>query len=227
MKEYAYVFEKGNRSRSEDSILIEKMQTKKGEVVLAAVCDGMGGMDQGEIASGYIVEELGIWFYDELPQILEKRGLKGLEKSFGKKCYELHNSLKDYGVRRGLHLGSTMSVFLSVRDKGRVFHYGDSAVFRLSGRGKRLTKCHAKDGELTKCLGLGKFSYPDLNKFTIQERDSFLLCSDGLLHTFGEKDFYASFGNGKKNPSKTLTTMVQMAYKRGEKDNISAIYLGV
>lgn len=226
MRAYAYVYERGKRVTNQDSILIEKMNCRGDDVVLAAVCDGMGGMDHGEIASGYIVEQCGIWFYEKLQGLLKHFGSYQVEKSFRQLCYQMHNSLKDYGVRRSMHLGSTMSVFLSVGARALVFHLGDTAVFRVWPSGKRLTKIHSKDGELTRCLGLGKYIAPDLKRLHIHKGESYLLCSDGLLHQFSDQDFKNVLGDGK-NCERQLNTLVKTAYRRGEEDNISAIFLQV
>ncbi|MBE5895005.1 MAG: serine/threonine-protein phosphatase, partial [Lachnospiraceae bacterium] len=74
--EYGVLYEKGCRERNQDSLALHRMMTQRGEVVLAAVCDGLGGMDAGEIASGYVAERLSIWFYEDLPDLLEKRRSK-------------------------------------------------------------------------------------------------------------------------------------------------------
>ena len=50
------------RKSNQDSVLVLKALTSQGRVLLAAVCDGMGGMDRGEYASGYLTEELVTWF---------------------------------------------------------------------------------------------------------------------------------------------------------------------
>ncbi len=38
------------------------MKTEQGEVLFAAVCDGMGGMVKGELASATVVLEMSDWF---------------------------------------------------------------------------------------------------------------------------------------------------------------------
>ncbi len=226
MREYAYIYEKGKRNKNEDSILVEKMQTDYGEVTMAVVCDGIGGMQRGEIASGYIVEQCGIWFYESLPKLIRHIGSSKVEQSFHKLCYQMHNSLKDYGVRRSIHLGSTMSALLCVGHETLLFHYGDSAIYKVYPRAKRLTKKHGGSEGLTRCLGLGKFTYPDTRKIFVKRNEGYLLCTDGLLQLFSEGDFHEILGDGK-NAKRKLDTLGKVAIRRGAKDNISAIYLKV
>ena len=39
---------------SEDSLLLEQVRIQKEQIVFAVVCDGIGGLQQGEIASGLL-----------------------------------------------------------------------------------------------------------------------------------------------------------------------------
>ena len=40
---------------NQDSLLVRSAMTKEGEILLAAVCDGMGGLEKGEVASGEVI----------------------------------------------------------------------------------------------------------------------------------------------------------------------------
>ena len=39
------------KSVNQDSVLVKHAETELGEIVLTVVCDGMGGLDKGELAS--------------------------------------------------------------------------------------------------------------------------------------------------------------------------------
>ena len=43
---------------NQDSLTLQQVLTGRGRVLMAAVCDGMGGLQQGETASGYMTERL-------------------------------------------------------------------------------------------------------------------------------------------------------------------------
>lgn len=39
------------KQTNQDSVLIKHGETEKGEILLAVICDGMGGLEKGELAS--------------------------------------------------------------------------------------------------------------------------------------------------------------------------------
>lgn len=55
---------------NQDSLLVRSAMTKEGEILLAAVCDGMGGLEKGEVASGEVIRALARWFEETLPLLL-------------------------------------------------------------------------------------------------------------------------------------------------------------
>ena len=58
---------------NQDSIVLHQVLTARGRVLMAAVCDGMGGLEQGEWASGYVTKRLLEWFYEFLLRAVQKR----------------------------------------------------------------------------------------------------------------------------------------------------------
>ena len=61
------------KSTNQDSLLIKVAQTNLGRVCLGLVCDGMGGLSNGELASATVVRAFESWFEYSLPEML-KRG---------------------------------------------------------------------------------------------------------------------------------------------------------
>lgn len=59
------------KKSNQDSYLIKIADTEIGQVALVAVADGMGGLQKGELASGFAIQNLSDWFDNELPQSLE------------------------------------------------------------------------------------------------------------------------------------------------------------
>ena len=55
---------------NQDSVLVKHAETELGEILLAVVCDGMGGMDKGELASATVIRSFATWFEQELPKEL-------------------------------------------------------------------------------------------------------------------------------------------------------------
>ena len=55
----SYCTDKGiKKRRNQDGLLIKSIRTNKGKIGLFAVCDGMGGLDKGELASATVITHL-------------------------------------------------------------------------------------------------------------------------------------------------------------------------
>ena len=50
------------KQTNQDSVLVKHGKCGLGEVLLAVVCDGMGGLDRGELASASVIREFNGWF---------------------------------------------------------------------------------------------------------------------------------------------------------------------
>ena len=58
------------KSVNQDSVLVKHAETELGEIVLTVVCDGMGGLDKGELASATVIRGFANWFEQELPDCI-------------------------------------------------------------------------------------------------------------------------------------------------------------
>ena len=69
------------KDTNQDSILVKHGQYSGGEVLMAIVCDGMGGLSKGELASATVIRAFDKWFDEELPYELEELDLRGLSRT--------------------------------------------------------------------------------------------------------------------------------------------------
>ena len=49
------------KQTNQDSVLVKHGKCRLGEVLLAVVCDGMGGLDRGELASASVIREFNMF----------------------------------------------------------------------------------------------------------------------------------------------------------------------
>ena len=57
------------KSTNQDSLAIVEMQTPDGTALMAMICDGMGGLEKGEVASATIIHTFTKWLEQEVPKI--------------------------------------------------------------------------------------------------------------------------------------------------------------
>ncbi len=220
----------GRREQNQDSITLQQAVTGRGRVLLAAVSDGIGGLKEGEIASGYITERLIENFYGQILYLAgRKKGRGAIERSLLRCLYDVNSELKTYGNGKNLKLGATLSLLLVWRRRYMIVHLGDSRIYLCRPKGvKILTKDHSDGGRgLARCVGSFPFQAPDIQTGRIWGKCGFLLCTDGFYRKLGKEAFDVlnprDIGS-EEQAGRRLREMAATAYKRGEQDNMSAVY---
>ena len=56
---------------NQDSVCVKNAETKQGKAALVMVCDGMGGLSKGELASAEVIRSFSDWFDYELAYELD------------------------------------------------------------------------------------------------------------------------------------------------------------
>ena len=112
-----------HRKSNQDSIGLFKASTDRGEVLFALVCDGMGGYENGELASRILIETFENWFKCEFPYFIYDVNFsyEELFKQWGRIIYDCNEKLVQYGMNHGISLGSTLTAVLFVENE---YHAG-------------------------------------------------------------------------------------------------------
>lgn len=234
MKIYSGVYwDQGKRTVNQDSVLLQQVRLTGGRVLLAVVCDGIGGLDQGENASGYVGERLMEVFYQEIiPLIQKKKRAKVMIRSFCRCLYEVREELCRYASEREINLGTTMSLLLLWKRRYLILHLGDSRIYQYTGKKRRLlTEDHSDGGNhLVKCLSSFAYQAPDIQLGRYPAGCGFLLCTDGFYRKQDEAGLSLlrpAEVRSEEQAGRRLEEMAKLALKRGEKDNLSAVYVRV
>lgn len=222
-------WDRGRRFVNQDSLTLQQALTERGRVMLAAVSDGIGGLSEGENASGFITERLAEHFYRELAALAgKKRGRKAIKRSLLRCFYEMNGQLRHYGAGKEIRLGATISLLFLWGRRYVIFHLGDSRIYLCSRRGTRLlTRDHGTGGGVTRCMGSFTFQYPDIYFGRVHGRSGFLLCTDGFYRTLDKEALRALAPGdiaGEEQIGRRLRTLGMEAEKKGEQDNMSAVY---
>lgn len=235
---------------NQDSLIIRKADTDEGEILMSFICDGMGGLSDGELASKEAVLMLDDFFDNDLPDLL-KDGLsnQGLTNIINAKIHLLDRKIRKYGEDYGA-CGTTMSGILLFNGKYMVLNIGDSRVYRINeDKIEQLThdqsvvqdlidkgeiseieaETHPQRSVLLQCVGTGDDVVADIKFGNYDSGDFFLICSDGFRHKISSSDMFKLFSpanvNDKKDAQERLEYAVDLNIKRYEKDNITAILI--
>lgn len=247
--EIAYHTDKGRvKNINQDSICVKVAESSIGNVCMAVLCDGMGGLQAGERASMVGISTFSQWFDEELAFFLdEKERVFILEKRLGELALQVDAELKQYGTNKQIRLGTTITALLFVENEYISVQVGDSRAYEIKREMTQLTedqslvhelvlqgcitkeeaKHHSKRNILTQCLGGTKPVRPVTQHGTVKLNANYLLCSDGFVHEVDESEMQSQLC-GWKNPEeakRVLEELTERMKQSGERDNISSILI--
>lgn len=208
---------------------------------LFAVSDGVGSLKNSDIASSYIVTELGKWWEREIHE--NARNVVYILDKLKTVILESNEALIRIGKAQEAKCAATLSLLFVYGTTGYIFHTGDSRIYRLSAKllgydMKQLTVDHSENilretengpvlkSYLTECIGAKENFELFREEFTIDKNDTFLLCSDGVFKTQSDAEI-AGMLKRKKAPEDISEKLVEGALVKGETDNITALVVKV
>ena len=207
------------------------------------VADGMGGGDDGEVASAAVVREVDAFVADCPPAASGAYAaddvVRGVEAAIGKASDWIFRRTREKHLST---CGSTVvGCVVDPVKPGRVvaFHAGDSRLYRLRGRGiKQITVDHSaaemigiKDeskvnpmfrGMVLRAVGVKPFVEIELTEFDVKEGDRVLICSDGLSRMVSDRKI-ASVARGESEPENAVAALIAAANEAGGVDNVTAV----
>lgn len=233
-------------------MLIKVAQTNHGKICLGLVCDGMGGLSNGELASATVIRAFERWFEHDFPEIL-KRGFSPdeLKKHWYNIILEQNQILSTYAAHRGVRMGTTIVALLLIDNFYYIMNVGDSRVYLLNDQMYQLTKdqslvqCEVDAGRITpeeaerhpqrnvllQCVGASDVVNPDFYEGLAAPNSVFILCSDGFRHIITSQEIYDHL-----NPSvlvneqvmqKNAVWLTELNKQRREVDNISVAVIKI
>lgn len=231
----SWYWDKGNyREKNEDSFSLQRvcrgsLLRKKAEAALMVVCDGIGGLPEGETVSGFVVQQLTEWFYREGIRLTEglfwqKKAAEGATKALGR----IQERIECYERAEGFCCGTTCTMALVKGKRFVLLHVGDSRAYLIGKKERCLTLDHRKNGALCRCVGAFGFQFPDVRTGRLKTGEMLLLCTDGFCRMAPEGFFKGSlFSEKEKNNVlyRRLKGMGSFFRAQGEKDNQTAVLL--
>ena len=217
------------RKENQDNYWSALLNVDGKERGILCVCDGMGGLKNGGLASSMVINAVKDYLlqgfeFDDLLEVLCK----------------VNADILAMASSEDIQMGTTCTILCVEDGKFKVWHIGDSrAYIMLNGVNMRqLTTDHSainkyqikksEDPELwnrfknklTRCIGVTVSIAPEFYEGTCSEGDSFLICSDGLWH-------YLEDHNVSSVEPMQFGQLINGCIADGETDNITVCMLKV
>lgn len=218
------------RTVNEDALMA------KPEAGLWVVADGMGGQEAGDIASGKIIEAL-----DALPSIEQ---LSDFVDSVEDALVRVNQEIIEYAdiMLESATMGSTLATLIIRGRVGVCMWVGDSRVYRYrNGQLEQLSRDHSQVEEMlqmglisaedavnhpqsnviTRAVGGEEELFVDINVFSTQIGDTFMLCSDGLYNSVNKEDIKTFLQ--ERSLDQCVENLISKSLANNASDNVSVI----
>jgi hypothetical protein len=236
------------KQTNQDSYFAQVVSGARGKLAFAVVCDGMGGLEKGEVASASVVQAFRRWVEERLP-LMDQDEIddQSIRSEWTEIAVSFNEKLKRYGRENQLRLGTTLTALLLTDQRYYCMNIGDTRAYELTDRLTQITEDHtviAREVELgnlteeeartdprrsvlLQCIGASEEIFPGLF-FGEARRDAvYLLCSDGFRHEITGDEIYrylrAEMCLSAAGMKQSLDALIRMNMERMETDNITAV----
>ncbi len=249
----------GTRKKvNQDAILLKQAKTRSvGKICFACLCDGMGGLSSGEVASSAFVTRMDRWFINELPVLLSDEGstevLSGGDSNtniwklvriqWERIVQEMNMKIAQYGKERDIKLGTTVVMILLMNGQYLVMSVGDSRVYTFD---KQNLRCITHDHSyVQQQMDEGKMTAEEAER---SDKKSLLLQCVGASPVVTPDFYKGEYSSGRNYllcsdglwrkliPEEIVSIsttrngikhLVERVKNRGETDNISGLVISV
>lgn len=237
-----------SKSTNQDSFGVKVVDTRLGKIFVAVMCDGMGGLAKGEVASATVVDAFHKWILNRLPLLCET-GITDnvIREEWTEIVLRCNEKIGVYGEKYGIALGTTVSAIMITDTRYFVINIGDSRVYEISDRAVVITKDQtvvAKEVEegilteeqaasdprksiLLQCVGASEEIVPDFFFGQTKKDAVYMLCSDGFRHEITSNEIFEflcpSAMYETEQMKRNMKILIELNKQRQERDNITVI----
>lgn len=233
---------------NQDSILVKHATYGDNEILMAIICDGMGGLSKGEVASATVIHEFEEWFSKVLPFELDNIDMNVIGGKWSLLLKSLNVRIQKYGQKFREKLGTTFTGILFINNQFVAVHVGDTRLYCIDSSLKQLTIDHTyvarevlkgtltleeaqtdkRRNMLLQCVGASKVVDPQII-YGEAEQNVYMLCSDGFRHKITPEEIVGLLNfkriKNKRDMIENSKYLIEMVKNRGEKDDISIILI--
>ena len=229
------------RKNNQDYCVCEKVSD---DLMWAAVCDGMGGANGGNVASSEACKEIGRILKEklkpdlsdnELEELMEKAVLSANTKVYEMSCFDDDLS----------GMGTTVELAVVRNGVMNIVHAGDSRVYLIEGDHivqvttdhslvqqlvelgqitQEEARFHPSKNFITRALGVEPELDIDFITVPLESGDIVLICTDGLSNYFSDDELLSAVRSFKAN-EELAQGLVDIANDCGGSDNITVAVL--
>ena len=236
------------KQTNQDSYNVRVLSSSLGKVAFAVLCDGMGGLSKGEVASTSLVKAFMKWSETRLPTLMAA-GLTDdiIRGEWADIAVSFNEKIKLYGKKIGSAVGTTVAALLLTDDRYYIANVGDTRVYEIADEISVLTKDQtvvAREVELghltpeqaetderrsvlLQCVGASNTVYPDMFFGTTKKNAVYMLCSDGFRHEISSDEIWTYLHpdvmldpDGMK---RNMDYLIYLDKERRERDNITVV----
>lgn len=236
------------KETNQDSYCCKILNSPIGKMAFSVLCDGMGGLKKGEIASASVVNAFKKWALQRLPLLCQNDiDDKNIADEWVELIKSLNEKLKIYGNECGIRLGTTVTAILLTEKNYYIVNVGDTRAYKIADKLEVLTKDHtvvareialgnlseeqakvdSRRSVLLQCVGASDEVYPDLFYGEIQRDAIYMLCTDGFRHEISPKEIYDYLNPTvmieDKAMKNNIRSLIEINKERKERDNITAV----
>lgn len=210
-----------------------------GGAAWAVVCDGMGGVSGGEVASGIAVDRISERIQSSYSPESENQEIQNL---IFDAILDANDAVHDRAAADETLSGMGTTAVVAVVSGGvaHIAHVGDSRAYLIAPDGiHQLTtdhsvvqemvekgdltaqeaKTHPQKNIITRALGVDAFLQPDYREVSFPDGDFLLICTDGLSNYLDEKQIFLLAQ--EMNASELTGRLIDLAKQAGGGDNIT------
>ncbi len=209
--------------------------------VWAVVCDGMGGVSGGQVASSICIEKVA--------EAIKRNYREGMTVNSAKNLLVSSINAANAAVfEKGLNtpglkgMGTTVVAVIILGDIAVIAHVGDSRAYLINEEIKPITKdhsyvqllvdmgkispeeaCNHPDSNIiTRAVGIENFVDVEIDIVDITLKDKLLLCTDGLNGYVDDETILKTINEFKDSSAEKLVETANMA---GGHDNVTVVLL--
>ena len=234
------------KDTNQDGLSVKVINTSQGKMAFAILCDGMGGLAKGEVASTSLISAFNDWVYNELPALTSKPLEDNVIRARWEEIVRSQNkNIGAYGARQGIRLGTTIVVLLLTQTRYYLLNIGDSRAYEIFDTVYQMTldqtfvareieqgrmtpeqaRTDPRRNVLLQCVGASDEIYPDMFFGDVKQNAVYMLCSDGFRHEITSDEIYERFQPGVILDTVTMDNnskyLIELNKQRAENDNIS------